>query len=106
MADKQLPMVSGEVLEEEVELTFSDFRRICRLTVKEVHILVEEGIVEPSGGDGEEWRFDGASVPRARRALQLHRDLGVNWAGAALALELLDELREVRARLQRLEENL
>jgi chaperone modulatory protein CbpM len=36
----------------------------------------------------------------------LRRDLGVNWAGAALALDLLDELQELRARLRRFEDNI
>jgi chaperone modulatory protein CbpM len=37
-------------------------------------------------------------------ALRLKRDLGVNIAGAALAIDLLEELEELRARLQRFEE--
>jgi chaperone modulatory protein CbpM len=42
-------------------------------------------------------------LQRARVALRLQNDLDVNLAGAALALELLDELDELRARVQRLE---
>ncbi|WP_293469970.1 chaperone modulator CbpM [Polaromonas sp.] len=42
-------------------------------------------------------------MQRARVALRLQTDLDVNLAGAALALELLDELDELRARVQRLE---
>ncbi|MBT9477058.1 MAG: MerR family transcriptional regulator, partial [Polaromonas sp.] len=42
-------------------------------------------------------------LQRARVALRLQTDLDVNLAGAALALELLDELDELRARVQRLE---
>jgi chaperone modulatory protein CbpM len=37
-----------------------------------------------------------------RCALRLERDLGVNLAGAALALDLLDELNRLRARQRRL----
>ena len=54
------------------------------------------------GRDPEHWRFRGASVRRVRCALRLERDLGVNFAGAALALELLEELEALRARLERL----
>ena len=64
--------------------------------------LVEEGIVEPRGRDPARWRFQGVSVRRVRCAVRLERDLGVNVAGAALALDLLDELQLLRARLQRL----
>ena len=43
-----------------------------------------------------EWRFSGAQLRRARIALRLERDLGVNAAGVALALELLEELEQLR----------
>jgi len=39
-----------------------------------------------------QWRFSGASVYRARTIQRLQRDLGVNIAGAALALALLEEI--------------
>jgi chaperone modulatory protein CbpM len=38
-------------------------------------------------------------------ALRLQRDLGVNPAGAALALELLDELESLRVQLKAMEGN-
>ena len=48
-------------------------------------------------------------MTRAQKALKLVRDLRVNWPGAALALDLLDEVerlrveqRRVRVRLDRL----
>ncbi len=103
MQDKLTPLLSGEVLEEEVELSVEDVRRVSRLTIEEIHIIVEEGIIEPIDPDAVHWRFHGASLQRVRRAVQLRRDLGVNWAGAALALELLDELHELRVRIRRFE---
>lgn len=106
MKNQLLPLLSGEVLEEHENLSLDEFCRVCRVSVEEVYILVEEGIVEPSGREVNVWRFHGASVRRVRCAVQLRRDLGVNWAGAALALDLLDELQELRARLRRFEDNI
>jgi chaperone modulatory protein CbpM len=103
MKHQLLPLLSGEVLEEHEDLTLEEFCQVCRVTVDEVFILVEEGIVEPRGQQANVWRFHGASVRRVRCAVQLRRDLGVNWAGAALALELLEELQELRTRLRRFE---
>ena len=103
MKNELLPLLSGDVLEEEVELTLADLCRACRLPAEQVFELVEEGIVEPLGRDVSQWRFQGVSVRRVCCAVQLRRDLGVNWAGAALALELLDELHMLRARLRRFE---
>ncbi len=97
-------LLSGDVLEEEVELTFIELCRACRLPAERVVELVQEGVVEPQGRDPEHWRFRGASLGRVRCALRLQRDLGVNTAGAALALELLEELEFLRLRLERFRE--
>lgn len=43
-------------------------------------------------------------MQRALVALRLQEDLGVNLAGAALALQLLEELETLRSRLRVLEE--
>ena len=66
--------------------------------------FVEEGVIEPIGRDPARWRFRAISVRRVRCAQRLEQDLGVNTAGVALALELLDELEQLRARLRRLED--
>ncbi|WP_455366727.1 chaperone modulator CbpM [Kaarinaea lacus] len=105
MKDKLLPLLSGEILEEDVELSLDDLCNMCHLSIEEVHIVVEQGIAEPIGREPTSWRFQGVSVQRIRCAVQLREDLGVNWAGAALALDLLDELRELRRRQRRFEEN-
>jgi chaperone modulatory protein CbpM len=65
--------------------------------------MVEHGVIDPVGGEPAEWRFVGVSLRRVRITRNLQRDLGVNTPGAALALELLEELEELRARLRRLE---
>lgn len=102
MKDEMLPLLSGELLDEEREVTLAELCRICRLSGEQLMELVEEGIAEPLGRDSSRWRFRGASVRRVHCAVQLHHDLGVNWSGAALALELLDEIETLRLRLERL----
>lgn len=104
MTDELLPLLAGEVLEEDVELSLADLCKTCRVPEAQVVEMVAEGIVEPLGREARQWRFRGASIRRVRCAVQLRHDLGVNWAGAALALELLDELRLLRVRLRRYED--
>ena len=58
--------------------------------------MVEEGIVEPRGDAPSDLRFTGRSLIRAQKALNLARDLRVNWPGAALALDLLEEIERLR----------
>ncbi|WP_369600708.1 chaperone modulator CbpM [Hahella sp. SMD15-11] len=68
--------------------------------------LVSYGIAEPRPGDRPgQWLFSTRDLARIRRALNLMHDLQVNVPGAALTLDLLDELDSLRrevARLRRL----
>jgi chaperone modulatory protein CbpM len=49
------------------------------------------------------WRFAAPELRRIQTVLRPQRDLDLNLPGAALALELAEELRAMRTRLERLE---
>lgn len=100
-----LPTLMGSILEEETDLTLADLCRACAAPGETIVELVEEGILAPAGQAPGEWRFTGLQLRRARVALHLQRDLGVNTAGAALAMDLLEELRHLRARLGHLSDS-
>ena len=101
--DFQLVHITGLILEDQTELSLDDLCRACAAQVERIVELVDEGLLSPAGTTPDSWRFTGVHLHRARVALRLESDLGVNLAGAALALELLEELNTLRARLQRLE---
>ncbi|WP_426147707.1 chaperone modulator CbpM [Polaromonas sp. DSR2-3-2] len=101
--DFQLVQVTGLILEDQTELSLDDLCRACAAQAERIVELVDEGLLTPAGTAPGEWRFTGVHLHRARVALRLESDLGVNLAGAALALELLDELDALRERVQRLE---
>ena len=86
----------GEILEEGHLVTLADLCRSCTVETTTITTLVEEGILEPRGGDVEHWRFTISSLRRVKTVIHLQRDLGVNLAGAALALELLDQIAELK----------
>mgnify|MGYP001110332891 CR=1 FL=1 len=98
---------SGHIVEEEVELTLADLSRACCVNAEWLIELVDEGVLEPVEmppvNMKASWHFSGTSVYRVRTIQRLQRDLGVNMAGAALALALLDEMDTLRARLAVLE---
>lgn len=98
--ENDLPQRAGIVPEELTELTLADLCRACAVRTEFVVELVEEGVLAPAGREPEFWRFTHTHLRRARRASRLQRDLGLNLAGAALALELLEEIDALRARLQ------
>jgi chaperone modulatory protein CbpM len=101
MSKELLNLLSGELLDEDRELTLAQLSRACRVPADRLLGLVEEGVIEPRGRNPIHWRFSGVSVKRARCALRLEHDLGLNLAGAALALDLLEEIENLRARLRR-----
>lgn len=90
----------GQILNEQSLLTMSEMCGACQVQTEWIIELVEEGILEPSGHSTEHWQFSGPNLQRAFTVRRLQRDLGINIAGAALALELIDENNSLRARLQ------
>jgi chaperone modulatory protein CbpM len=96
-------ILTGLLLDEECSLTLGELSCACGVHAEWVVELVGEGILEPIGRDAAHWRFSGPSLHRARTVRRLQRDLGVNLAGAALALDLMDEIESLRAHLWVLE---
>jgi len=103
MNSKKTKLLRGDLLDEEVEMTLAQLCRACELSEAQIIELVEQGIIDPLGPEPAEWRFVSVSLRRVRITRNLQRDLGVNAPGAALALELLEEIEELRARLRHLE---
>lgn len=92
------PPAEPELLAEELEF---DLHELASLSGVETHLIIEmvgHAILEPLGSDSADWRFPAPTLPRVRRALRLRRDLDLNWPGVCLAIELLDELAELRRR--------
>lgn len=88
--------LSGIVLDEHVTLTLHEVCEICGVDEPVVVDMVKEGIAEPVSYETSRWEFSGVAVTRMRVAYRLQRDLHVNLAGAALALELLEEIESLR----------
>ncbi len=81
-------------------LTLDELCRVCAVQTGFVLALLDEGVIEPQAGQApESWRFTETQVRHVTLAWRLQRDLGVNLAGAALAVQLLDEMQALRAQL-------
>jgi len=96
--------LSGIILEEQAELTLADISRTCRVHAEYIIELVDEGVLAPLGREPVLWRFTGGHTHRVTVALRLQRDLGINLAGVALVLQLLDEVEELRSRINILDQ--
>lgn len=91
MNDRTRQSLRGVVLDTRTTFTLSEFSRVCGVEQSLVLEMVAEGVIEPTETRGD-WQFHGEALVRAKRGLRLVRDLGVNWPGAALALDLLEQL--------------
>ncbi|MFG6204590.1 chaperone modulator CbpM [Pseudomonas retamae] len=89
-----------------VQLDMAEFCEAADLTDVYVIEIVEHGILEPQGGQPREWRFTDYELALAKRAAKLRRDLELEWEGVALALDLLEEVRELRAENRMLRQRL
>jgi len=93
--NKAADSLQGVVLDRRTSFTLSEVCRACSADRHFVLELVSEGVIEPVTEAGA-WRFPGDALFRARRARRLIEDLDINVAGAALVIELLDELDTLR----------
>ena len=100
MSDKDQPAAATEVLDEQAIFTLVELCRSCSVQAEFIEALVKEGILEPSGRRGRHWCFPASSLRRTRVTLRLQQDLGVNLAGAALALDLLERIEQLEAHLR------
>jgi chaperone modulatory protein CbpM len=65
-----------------------------------VRRFVQLGLLEPRGGTRVAPLFSAQDAFLIARAMRLRRDLGVNYAGAVLASELLARIDELEQRLR------
>jgi chaperone modulatory protein CbpM len=92
--------LSGEIVEQYTILSLDDLCRLCAVERTFIVELVEEGVLSVMQADAAEWRFAGVALRRARLALRLQRDLEINLPGVALALQLMEELNDLRRELR------
>jgi chaperone modulatory protein CbpM len=100
MTSPEKQLLAGAIFEESAILTIQDLSRICAVDERHIMELVHEGVISVIEIEATEWRFTGAALRRTRLALRLERDLEINLAGVALALELMEELEHLRRELK------
>jgi hypothetical protein len=87
------PVPADGTREELVELAVIARQAGVRVTL--VRRYVEFGLFEPASGASQPPLFAPSVAGRLAKAERLRRDLGLNYAGAVLACELLDRIREL-----------
>jgi chaperone modulatory protein CbpM len=84
--------------DEPVEL--STLARHAGVRVSLVRRYLAFGLFDPNPGTGDSPRFAPGCAARLATAERMRRDLGLNYAGAVLACELLDRIYELEDRVR------
>ena len=77
----------------EIHLTYEELAVAAGIRPTVLARLIRLGVVEPVRPETGE--FAVATLARIRRMLRLHAQLGVNFTGAAIILDLLDRLQRL-----------
>ncbi|HLQ85376.1 MAG TPA: chaperone modulator CbpM [Salinisphaeraceae bacterium] len=99
VADNQ-QIAECQVIGQQETVSLGQLCRSCGVHAEWVTLLVEHGIIEPENeGRAEAWQFRTMHLRRVHTALHLQQDLDLNVPGIALALELMDQIEDLRRRL-------
>jgi chaperone modulatory protein CbpM len=99
MSPSDEPALTGTLVDQSVTLSIKDLSRMCHVEERHIVEFVEEGVLNVVEVRSE-WHFTGDALRRARLAVRLERDLELNLAGVALALDLIEELQQLRRELE------
>jgi chaperone modulatory protein CbpM len=91
--------LAASIFDDSVQLTLQELSRMCAVDEHHIVEFVEEGVLT-TVSVASQWHFNGGAVRRARLAVRLQRDLEINMAGIALALDLMEELEQLRRELR------
>lgn len=100
MTDSISVVFDAVIVEQDLAFSYSELCMACPGQDEQLLALVDEGVLQPQGGGPQDWVFQGDALLRARTAMRLQRDLNLGIEGAALVLDLLDEIDALRARLR------
>ena len=103
MAKDPLTQITATLIDD--ELSLADLCKACELTGDAIEEMIAFGIIEPTPKPTKNRRFPAVTLRRVARVVRLQRDLEINLAGAAVAVELLEEIERLRGKLRLLERN-
>jgi chaperone modulatory protein CbpM len=88
------------IVMEDACLTVEQLANACSVETGWIVQHVSAGLLPAAGAHEEEWRFSSAELRRARRIRELERDFDAVPELAALFADLLEEMDQLRTRLE------
>lgn len=94
-----------ELSDDSVKWTLAEVCERTSLSREVIRELVDLGLVVPDGRWGE-WYFPDPALARLQRASRLRHELELDWAGVAVALDLMEEVQQLRREVDSLKKQL
>jgi DNA-binding transcriptional MerR regulator len=91
---------------ERQQLTLDELASCAGMAPALVESLIEFGLIDPIESGGARWLFDPSAMPRLRTIRRLRESLGMNLAGIAVTLDLLDRLCALKRENEKLRSRL
>lgn len=104
--NKQHTIITNVTIETNPELTLEELCSACGITPQFIHELIEYGALDCDDVSLEVYRFRPEQLRRVRTIVHLHHDLEINIPGATLAIELMEEMEKMRAKIDMLEKSI
>ncbi|MCR9192413.1 MAG: chaperone modulator CbpM [Gammaproteobacteria bacterium] len=99
-------IVTGILVEDGATVSFFDFCQQYDIPEDVVLDMLEHGLIEDITSPDKHLVFEHEQTQRILSACRLHADLGINSPGVILALELMDELEELRQHVEMLQRHI
>ena len=94
-------LLIGVLIEETTSISFIEVCRKYSIPEELLIEMIEHGLFPTHQNiDKEQVALSQKDLRRIESAFRLHKDLGINLPGVALALDLLDELEHLRKELE------
>ena len=102
---KFLPMLSRFITGSVSYVTIREVSVLCDVHPEMIIRFVRMGLVDPVEEEKAEegWIFPVETVPLVRKIIRLHDELGINYSGIGVVLELLARIEELEACIRELE---
>ncbi|SFM52838.1 chaperone modulator CbpM [Thermodesulforhabdus norvegica] len=78
----------------------------CGVHPELIDRFVRLGLIDPVDNESELLLFELDTVPLVRKIIRLRNDLGINYAGVGVVIDLLDRLDSLERRIEILEEQI
>lgn len=93
-------IITAVLVDEQMTVSLVEVCKQYHISEQMLLEMIDHGLVQQTSMHHQTIHIDTLTLARIQSACRLHDDLGVNIPGAVLALELLDELEQIRDELQ------